>query len=47
MQFADMPNAAPIAVGILLGWTFVVAKIWRYRLGKSRGHSPQASIKNK
>jgi tetratricopeptide (TPR) repeat protein len=47
MQFADMPNAAPIAVGILLGWTFVVAKIWRYRLGKSRGQSPQASIKNK
>jgi len=46
MQFADMPKAAPIAVGILLGWTFVVAKIWRYRLGKSRGQSPQASIKH-
>jgi tetratricopeptide (TPR) repeat protein len=46
MQFAEMPNAAPIAVGILLGWTFVVAKIWRYRLGKSPGQLPQASIRN-
>ena len=36
MQFLDTCYAAPISMGLLVVWTAIIAKIWKYRRRKTR-----------